>query len=212
MGRDRGRGEDRQVPLDRRAAHRVSLPAAFATSAIEHDPGGAVAGDAASLVAPLREMVRGLDANQPVFDVRTMADFYKMRAVNVPEMIVETVAAMGLIGLLLAMVGLYGLMAYSVARRTREIGIRMAIGADRGVVVRMVLRQGLTLGVTGLAIGLVASFAAESAVNAVFSSTGRDPLAYLLVAPALLAVTLLAAWIPARRASLIDPMRALHYE
>jgi predicted permease len=170
------------------------------------------AGEAASLVAPLREMVRGLDANQPVYDVRTMTDYYQMRAVSVPVMIIETVGAMGLIGLLLAMVGLYGLMAYSVARRTREIGIRMAIGADRAVVVRMVLRQGLTLAVTGLAIGLAASFAAESAVNAVFSSTGRDPLAYLLVAPALLAVTLLAAWIPARRASLIDPMRALHYE
>jgi predicted permease len=170
------------------------------------------AGDAASLVAPLREMVRGLDANQPVYDVRTMSDFYQMRAVSVPEMIIETVGTMGLIGLLLAMVGLYGLMAYSVARRTREIGIRMAIGADRAAVVRMVLRQGLTLAVTGLAIGLVASLAAESAVNAVFSSTGRDPLAYLLVAPALLAVTLVAAWIPARRASLVDPMRALHYE
>ncbi len=133
--------------------------------------------------APLRETVRGLDANQPVYDVRTMADFYRMRAVSVPTMITETAGAMGLIGLLLAMVGLYGLMAYSVARRTREIGIRMAIGADRASVVRMVLRQGLTLALTGLAIGLVASFAAESAVNAVFSSTGRDPLAYSLVAP-----------------------------
>ncbi len=170
------------------------------------------AGDAAGLVAPLRETVRGLDANQPVYDVRTMADFYRMRAVSVPTMIIETVGAMGLIGLLLAMVGLYGLMAYSVARRTREIGIRMAIGADRASVVRMVLRQGLTLALTGLAIGLVASFAAESAVNAVFSSTGRDPLAYLLVAPALLAVIMLAAWIPAHRASLVDPMRALRYE
>jgi ABC-type antimicrobial peptide transport system permease subunit len=124
-------------------------------------------------------------------------------------MIIETVGTMGLIGLLLAMVGLYGLMAYSVARRTREIGIRMAIGADPGAVVRMVLGQGLTRGVTGLTIGQGPSFAA---VNPVFSSTGRDPLAYLLVAPALVALTLLAAWIRARRASLIDPMRALHYD
>jgi macrolide transport system ATP-binding/permease protein len=170
------------------------------------------AGDAASLVAPLREMVRGLDANQPVYDVRTMSDYYQMRAVSVPTMIIETVGTMGLIGLLLAMVGLYGLMAFSVARRTREIGIRMAIGADRAAVVRMVLRQGLTLALTGVAIGIAASFAAETGVNAVFSSTGRDLTAYLLIAPALLVVIMLAAWIPARRASQVDPMRALRYE
>ena len=169
-------------------------------------------GDAAALVAPLSEMVRGLDANQPVFDVRTMADLYYMRAVGVPGMINQVVGAMGLVGLLLAMAGLYGLMAYSVARRTREIGIRMAIGADRASVARMVLRQGFNLALTGLVIGLAASFAAEKAVMAVFSAAQRDPLAYLLVAPALLAVTMLAAWAPAHRAARVDPMRALRNE
>jgi putative ABC transport system permease protein len=169
-------------------------------------------GDASSLVAPLREMVRGLDANQPVYDVRTMEEFYQMRAVNVPLMINEVVGAMGLIGLLLAMVGLYGLMAYSVSRRTREIGIRMAIGADQSSVVRMVMRQGLTLAVIGLVIGLVGSFFAESGVNAVFGATKHDPISYLIVAPALLAVTMLAAWVPARRASRVDPTRALRFE
>ncbi len=169
-------------------------------------------GDGPSLVASLREMVRGLDGNQPVYDVRTMSDFYQIRAVSVPMMINEVVGAMGLIGLLLALVGLYGLMAYSVARRTREIGIRMAIGGDRGSVVRMVLRQGFTLALTGLAIGLLASFAAETGVNAIFSSTRRDPLAYLIVAPTVLAVTMLAAWVPARRASRVDPTSTLRYE
>jgi len=169
-------------------------------------------GDAASLATPLREMVRGLGANQPVYDVRTMSDFYQMRAISVPTMINEVVGTMGLIGLLLAMVGLYGLMAYSVARRTREIGIRMAIGADRASVVRMVLQQGFTLALTGLAIGLVASFAAEIGVNAVFSASRRDPLAYLIVALALLAVSTLAAWVPARRASRVDPSSMLRYE
>jgi|HubBroStandDraft_1064217.scaffolds.fasta_scaffold01030_14 predicted permease len=169
-------------------------------------------GDAAALVAPLHEMVRGLDPNQPIYDVRTMTDFYEARAISIPNMINQMVAAMGLVGLLLAMIGLYGLMAYSVARRTREIGIRMAIGANRGLVARMVLRQGFILALTGLAIGLAASFAAETGVNAVFSTTGRDPLAYLLVAPALLAVTMLAAWAPAHRASRVDPMRALRDE
>ena len=169
-------------------------------------------GDAAALIAPLRETVRGLDANQPVYDVRTMQDLYQARAVNVPRMLNQVVGAMGLIGLLLAMVGLYGLTAYSVARRTREIGIRMAIGADRGSVVRMVLRQGLLLALAGLGIGLVASFGAEKTVMALFGSTQRDALAYVLVAPLLLGVTLLAVWVPARRASRVDPMRTLRYE
>ena len=169
-------------------------------------------GDAAALMAPLRETVRGLDANQPVYDVRTMQDLYQARAVTVPRMLNQVVGAMGLIGLLLAMVGLYGLTAYSVARRTREIGIRMAIGADRGSVMRMVLRQGLLLTLAGLGIGLVASFGAERAVMSIFGSTQRDALAYLLVAPLLLGVTLLAVWVPARRASRVDPMRTLRYE
>jgi ABC-type antimicrobial peptide transport system permease subunit len=110
------------------------------------------------------------------------------------------------------MFGLYGLLAYSVARRTREIGIRMAVGADRGSVVRMVLRQGLLLVLAGLGIGLVASLGAEKLVMAVFGVTKRDPLAYLLVAPALLLVTMLAVYVPARRASRVEPMRALRYE
>ena len=169
-------------------------------------------GDAASLVPELRETVRKLDANLPVYDVRTMSDFYREAAVSLPKMINEVVGAMGLIGLLLALLGLYGLMSYSVARRTREIGIRMAIGANRASVVRMVLRQGLVLVLTGLAIGLLASFAAEKGISALFSSTTRDPLAYLIVAPALLAVAMLAAWVPARRAARVDPSSTLRYE
>ncbi|HET7840810.1 MAG TPA: FtsX-like permease family protein, partial [Terriglobia bacterium] len=168
-------------------------------------------GDAASLVAPLREVVRGIDPNQPTYDVRTMQELYQMRSAVI-LILDEVVGTMGMVGLALALVGLYGLMAYSVARRTREIGIRMAIGANRASVVRMILGQGLGLVLAGLAIGLVASIAAESAVDAVFGSTRRDPIAYLIVAPALLAVTMLAAWVPAHRASRVDPTRALRYE
>jgi ABC-type antimicrobial peptide transport system permease subunit len=92
------------------------------------------------------------------------------------------------------------------------MGIRMAVGANRGSVVRMVLRQGLGLVMTGLAIGLVLSFFAEKGVNALFSSTTRDPLAYLIVAPVFLAVTTLAAWVPAHRAARVDPTCTLRYE
>jgi ABC-type antimicrobial peptide transport system permease subunit len=112
----------------------------------------------------------------------------------------------------LAIVGLYGLVAYAAGRRTREIGIRMAIGAQRNTVLRMVMRQGLILALGGLTMGLVAAFGAERLLNSIFAAKGTDFVTYLLVAPALLAVTMLAAYIPARRASRIDPMNALRYE
>lgn len=169
-------------------------------------------GAPADLVGPLREVVHGLDANQPIFDVRTMEDLYQKRAVSNPNMIVETVGAMGLAALILALVGLYGLVAYTAGRRTREIGIRMAIGAERSTVLRMMMQQGLRLSLIGIGIGLVGGFGAEGVLNAIFSSSGTDWSMYLLVGPALLAVTLLAAYVPARRASRVDPVKALRYE
>ncbi len=110
--------------------------------------------------------------------------------------------------------GLYGLVAYAASRRTREIGIRMAIGAQRNTVLKMVMRQGLILALAGIGAGLVASFGAERVLDSMFGSSGGDIdfVTYLLVAPGLLAVTMLAAYIPARRASRVDPMRALRYE
>jgi putative ABC transport system permease protein len=159
----------------------------------------------------LRETVREVDANQPLYDVHTMSELFKMRGAVV-LFIDEVVGTMGLIGLVLTIVGLYGLMAYTTARRRREIGIRMAIGADRGSVVRMVVGQGLTLTLTGLAVGLVASLIAETGVQAILSSAHRDPLAYLIVTPALLAITALATWVPAYRASRVDPSSTLRSE
>jgi macrolide transport system ATP-binding/permease protein len=172
------------------------------------------AGDPSSLVGPLRQVVRDLDANLPIYNVRTMDEVYRMRAISVFNVIIGIVAGMGAMGLGLAIVGLYGLVAYAASRRTREIGIRMAIGADRTAVLRMVLRQGIALAVIGLVIGLAASVAAGRLLAAAFAdqSNQRDFMAMLLVAPIVLAVTFLASYIPARRASLIDPMTALRYE
>jgi ABC-type antimicrobial peptide transport system permease subunit len=118
-------------------------------------------------------------------------------------------------GLLLSVVGLYGLVSYSVSRRTREIGIRMAIGSDRQGVIRMILRQGVKLGVLGVGIGLVMSFLACRLLTAKLWIATFSHLNYwmfALVAIPLLLVTVLATYGPARRASLIDPMRALREE
>jgi len=171
-------------------------------------------GDPGALAAPLREMVRGLDPNMPIYNVRTMEQFYQMRAISIFRVLVSTVAGMGAMGLGLAIVGLYGLVSYAAARRTREIGIRMAIGADRGAVSRMVLRQGAVLAVVGLLIGLAGSVGAGELLRAAFPSGDepRDTGALFIVIPIVLSVTLLAAYLPARRASRLNPVQALRHD
>jgi ABC-type antimicrobial peptide transport system permease subunit len=171
--------------------------------------------DAATLAPVLRDVVRKLDPDMPVFDVRTMHEYFTLRAMRTSSIITEVVAGMGLMGLLLAVVGLYGLVAYAVSRRTREIGIRMAIGADRRKVVWMVLRQGLQLGAAGVAVGLVVSvFACRLVTSSLSFITFErvDPTIYAILPVLLLLVTVLATWAPARRASRIDPMLALRDE
>jgi predicted permease len=170
-------------------------------------------GDPADVAAPLREVVRTLDANQPIYNVRTLSSFYEQRAISVVVMVTEMVAIMGLLGLTLALVGLYGLIAYSVSRRRQEIGIRIAIGASKAQVVKMVLRQGLALVLGGMLAGGVISFAVARMLTAGLVGLGTpSPLTYVVVPVALVVVTMAACYIPARRASLIDPIRALRYE
>jgi ABC-type antimicrobial peptide transport system permease subunit len=173
--------------------------------------------DSAALVPALRQAVKSLDPNMPIYGVRTMDDFYKQRAIKTGTIIIQTVGGLGLMGLLLAMIGLYGLVAYSVSRRTREIGIRMAIGANRTKVARMVLKQGLILAVSGIAIGVVGSVEADKVLGFMFGGpTGMSReeavIIFLLMPLTLIMITLLATYAPARRASLIDPMRALRDE
>ena len=171
-------------------------------------------GDPASLVTPLRDVVRSLDANQPIYNVRTMEEFYRMRVITVFNVVIGSVAAMGLMGLGLSIVGLYGLVAYAASRRTKEIGIRMALGAGQSEVLRMVLRQGMVLAVAGLGAGLLASVGARRLLAAAFGNAPRgfDVIAFLLVASVVLLVTLLAAYVPARRASRVNPIEALRNE
>jgi ABC-type antimicrobial peptide transport system permease subunit len=144
-----------------------------------------------------------------------MDDFYEQRAVKTPNMIAQSVATLGTMGLILAITGLYALIAYSVSRRAREIGIRMAIGAEPRQVIQMVLRQGLLLGGAGVALGLVLSFiACQTLTSVVFVASFRhlDYTVFPAFSIPLLLLTLLAAFGPARRASRIDPMRTLREE
>ena len=173
------------------------------------------AGDAAALAAPIRDLVHRLDPGQPIYNVRTMEEFYRLRVVRAFKVVIGSVAAMGIMGLALSIVGLYGLVAYAVSRRTKEIGVRMAIGAGRADVLRMILGQGMMLAIAGLAVGLLASLGARRLLVAAFGNTrpaALDFIPFLLVASSVLAVTLLAAYLPARRASRVDPVEALRYE
>jgi predicted permease len=173
----------------------------------------ASAGDSASLLVPLRKLVSDIEPAMPMYDVMTIEEFYAAKVTGFGGVLVETVATMGLMGLALAMIGLYALMSYSVSRRTREIGIRMAVGADRARVMKMVVRQGMAPVLIGLTIGLALSAGAGKWLRAAFP-LGYDigPEIYGVMAPLLLTVALLAAFVPARRASRVDPMTALREE
>jgi len=169
--------------------------------------------DPAALAATVVAQIRGLDPGMPVIDVQTLEHFFRAGALYGNRLITQVVSIIGLFGVLLAVTGLYGVIAYSVSRRTREIGIRMAIGADPAKVARLVLRQGFTLTLAGTAIGLALALAASKLLASLLAGISpRDPLVYLL-APALLAgVSLLACYVPALRAARVDPMEALRHD
>ena len=169
-------------------------------------------GDSASLTGPIREIVRGLDSNMPVYDVRTIEEYFAAWIAASANTLLYMIGSMGLTGLVLATIGLYGLVAYSVSRRTREFGIRMAIGAGKGSVLRMVLGQGVLLCAGGIVAGIAMSIPASHAVGAIVFGASADWLPYIVVPAVLLMVTLLAIYGPARRASRIDPMKALRDE
>jgi macrolide transport system ATP-binding/permease protein len=170
-------------------------------------------GDPLQLVPSVKDVVRTLSPNLPMLDTRTYEDFYLNKAVEGPRIAMKLVGSMGVVGLLLAIAGLYGLVAYNVSRRTHEIGIRMALGAAQSDVLRLVMGKGLVLVGMGTVIGLAMGFALEQLMNSMlFNAGGVDLVAYIVVVPSLFLVTMLAAYVPARRASQIAPTQALRYE
>jgi len=170
-------------------------------------------GDPLQLVQPVKDVVRNIDSNLPMLQTRSYEEYYLNQAVRGPRIAIDLVGTMGAVGLLLAIAGLYGLVAYNVSRRTHEIGIRMALGAAGSDVLRLVMGKGIVLAAMGTALGLAMGFSLERLMNSMlFDSGGVDVVAYIIVVPSLFLVTMLASYIPARRATRIAPTQALRYE
>jgi predicted permease len=165
-----------------------------------------------ALVAAVRRVVSDLDSNLPLFDVRTQTERIERLLFN-ERLIARLASLFGLLALLLACIGLYGLLAYEVAQRTREIGIRTALGAQKRDVLRLVGTQGFALVVIGVVSGIVAAIGVTRSLGSLlYGVRPTDPITLFGVCALLLTVGLAACWIPARRAACVDPMVALRYE
>jgi putative ABC transport system permease protein len=170
------------------------------------------AGDPASIANVVRQQVLAIDPDQPIYEVQTMGQIWtdSIAPDRLYLMLLGTFAAVALV---LAAVGIYGVMAYSVTQRSHEIGIRMALGAKQSDVLAMVLRHGMTLAVMGLAIGLGGAWAATRAMSTLlFGVSATDPITFAAISVVLTGVALGACLVPARRATKVDPMVALRHE
>ena len=201
-------GEDTRPVLYRSLKQTVAAdPAFMGYTLIVH-----TAANPATLADAVRRQIHDLDPTMAIFNEETMEEHMRT-AFFLPRLAATLFGAFGFIGLVLASVGLYGVMSYSVSRRTREIGIRMALGAKPGTVERLVLRQGLVLTVIALVIGWPAAWMlAKMASSFLYGIQPHDALTFSLVPPFLTAIALAACYLPARRAASIDPMRALRTE
>jgi putative ABC transport system permease protein len=172
------------------------------------------AGDDASVLAGVRQVVRELDRDLPLYDVKTMGShLHDGVALLFVRLAARLATAFGLLGLVLAVVGIYGVVSYSVSQRVHEIGIRMALGAKTRDVLKLILGQGLMLTLVGVAIGLGAAFAVTRVMTSLlYGVSATDPLTFGIIAIVLSGVALAASFIPARRALKVDPMVALRYE
>jgi putative ABC transport system permease protein len=169
-------------------------------------------GEPLAFLPPIKETIRKLDGDLPVFAIRSMEENLTT-SLGTQRLSAILIGIFSTLALLLAAIGLYGVLAYSVGQRTREIGIRMALGATRTNVLRLVVRQGMGMVVIGLGVGLLFSLALARLLDRfVYGVTSRDPATILMAAVLLCAVGAMACWLPARRATHVDPLRALRQE
>jgi predicted permease len=170
------------------------------------------AGNPAALAPAVRQQVYALDPTLAIYNEETMEEHVRT-AYFLPRLAAMLFGVFGGIGIVLAAIGLYGVMSYAVSRRTREIGIRMAMGARRGTVEGLVLRQGMALTLIAIALGWPAAWMlAKLAASFLYGIQPHDPFTFAVVPPLLALIALAACWIPARRAASVDPMQALRTE
>jgi putative ABC transport system permease protein len=168
--------------------------------------------DPTHLTQALRQQIQAVDPNLPVFGEQPMENLVSASLAQ-RRFAMQIVGLFGVLALLLAGIGIYGVMAYTVSQRTREIGIRLALGASAGAILRWVLTQGMRLTLMGVAVGLVGALALTRLLRGMLFGVGTtDPLTYVGLALLLALVALLACYIPAWRATKVDPMIALRYE
>lgn len=169
-------------------------------------------GDAAAVAPAARGIIRALDAQQPIGEVSTMETLLSTSVAR-SRFSATLLAVFSVVALVMAAVGIYGVMSYSVLQRTHEIGVRMALGAQRFDVLKLVVKQGVLLGVVGVALGLAASFALTRLIaTLLFEVTTTDSVTFAAVSVGLFLITLIACYVPARRATKVDPLKALRYE
>ena len=166
-----------------------------------------------SMIPEIERVVQSIAPDLPVFDVKTMNEALKtLNGILIFQIGAILAAALGILGLILALVGVYGVISFAASQKTHEIGVRMALGAQRRDVLKMIFGQGLTIVGVGLALGLAAVLAASRVMRQFLIVSATDPLTYITVSALLALVALLACYIPARRAMNVDPMVALRYE
>ena len=169
-------------------------------------------GDASAVAPAARNVIHTLDPQQPIGEVNTMEALLSTSVARA-RFSASLLTVFSFLALVMAAVGIYGVMSYTVLQRTHEIGVRMALGAQRFDVLKLMVKKGIVLGAVGVVAGLIASFAVTRVIaTLLFEVTATDAATFAIVSVGLFLVTLFACYVPARRATKVDPLKALRYE